>query len=742
MEYGKGQGLKKGQQPLLLVVAICLLGASLIQDTQAQDFSTVPGEVLDYVALQYDIFYTTPRRFVADPEIAVLPNGDYVAAWAMSGRSSTADTAGVTTLYRSSDKGATWTSLGTQTPFLRGSLFVHDGALYFLGGNFEGGAGVIKKSLDNGSTWSTTTLSISASATPNNPAVFNNRIWSAVSTSSHFVSDTSDLMQATSWSQGAGYGSQPSWPSEGEFMGEGQMVASPEQGVVLLPKVKQHALTAISRVNSTTGAVTVDPDNDFVALPGGEKKFGAGYDAVSGKFYIISNPVLPAHSGSSILPDMIRNTSALLSSSDLRSWKVEKFFLYFEDIDREGAGYMNFDIDGTNMAVIARTAFKVPGETYPTRGHDSNVLTFHTIPDFRNATPDQVLRLENGDVVRYEKTQYQDAPLGTFSLGSSFAGAPLTNPSGFGQDANGDIYIQESGGRILRFDATGNFIATTNTSPIALQSSELSVVQSPNGTSSWVASGSGEWFESINWHYWNRGDTDEEIATFGSAIESASTITVNTPQTVKGLRFIDDDSCTFSGTGALTLAANTGNSIIDVQQGAHALQIPVTLNSSTDFQVTAGASLQITGNIDLNGNTLNVSGPGLIEISDGEFLMNESTLSIASETTVTLTNALAMLNGTIEFKAPSGFSPVSGNSYHVIDGDMGSQQFSQIILPTLDEGLGWDTSTVYSNGNITVILKVPTSWMATYNLPEDGSAEFIDTGTGNKSRSYYRVLVE
>jgi hypothetical protein len=28
---------------------------------QAVDFSTVPGKVLDYQSLTYDLFYTTPR---------------------------------------------------------------------------------------------------------------------------------------------------------------------------------------------------------------------------------------------------------------------------------------------------------------------------------------------------------------------------------------------------------------------------------------------------------------------------------------------------------------------------------------------------------------------------------------------------------------------------------------------------------------------------------------------------------
>jgi hypothetical protein len=119
--------------------------------------------------------------------------------------------------------------------------------------------------------------------------------------------------------------------------------------------------TAIARVNATTGTVTFDPDRDFVRVPGGEKKFGVRYDTVSGKYFLLGNPILPAHAGSSIARDLIRNTAAVFTSTDLRQWKLEKVFLYSPNIDYEGFQYFNFDFDGDDIVVASRTAFDVGG---------------------------------------------------------------------------------------------------------------------------------------------------------------------------------------------------------------------------------------------------------------------------------------------------------------------------------------------------------------------------------------------
>ncbi|MDF7824500.1 sialidase family protein [Pontiellaceae bacterium B12227] len=845
------------------------------------DFSGVPGTVLDHQSTVYDWFYTTPRVFIADPDIAVLADGSYVATDALAGRSSGADSSGETSIFRSTDQGATWAQVATLNGVLRGSLVEYGGALYLMGvNNTDTGDAVICKSTDGGLSWTqTATFSNGGSATPNNPVVYGDRLWSAASAASMSAPITSNWMDTSSWKLAGGFPAyEEGWASEGEFIGEAQIAASPEQGISILPKVKQHALSALAQVDPSTGKVSFDPWHNFVSMPGGEKKFGAGYDSVSGRFFVLSNPILAAHANTGIANDMIRNTAALLSSSDLVNWNVEKIFLYSTDYEKDGFGYLNFDVDGDDMVVASRTAFPV-GDDDPERGHDSNLLTFHRIADFRTAFPDHVLKLSGGDVLRFEKTDHQDAPLGNFTLGSSFDGAALADPNGFGQAANGDVYIRESGGRILQFDASGNFLQVTNSAPVTFQSSELSIDPPSNGECSWVSSGSGDWFEPLNWHYWGRADTPDEIAVFGSAATGPATITVpsgslewlfdvdgdvggwtltrlvgtnvtngvlqgtpssNDPQIkrtdlsfygnlvssivvrmraevnnsrvdlywgtsaanafsadrkvtvnytgngafqevvfpmagtaqwddqvirsiridplngakvalevdsieiihthhVKGITFRNSQPYTLAGAQFLVVKSDDGPSRLAVEQGSHQIQASMRLDSDTVFSAQTNSALLISGGLNLAGKTLAVSGAGDLSITNS-FRLEGGTLSIELGSTVSLDGDAAVLDGSLVVSAPAAFSPAVGDSFRLIEGEPGTNRFDAVVLPALEDGLNWDTSALYTGGRIDVQLAVPVSWLEGYDLPTDGSADFIDTdGDGMDNYSEWKA---
>ena len=66
----------------------------------------------------------------------------------------------------------------------------------------------------------------------------------------------------------------------------------------------------------------------------------------------------------------------------VRSWELERVFLYHPDVHGVGFQYLNFEFDGPDLVVVARTAFPV-GQRRPPRQHDSNLMTFHRIPNFR-----------------------------------------------------------------------------------------------------------------------------------------------------------------------------------------------------------------------------------------------------------------------------------------------------------------------------------------------------------------------
>jgi len=716
--------------------AVLVGGTGVLCSAFATDLSGVPGTVIHHMTLGSYGYHTTPGQFISDPEIVVLSNGDYLATHALAGRDSGSGSSGTTYVFVSHDKGANWSQLGgTLGGVLRGSLTEHNGALYLIGSTVDGSGSAsprltVWKSTNYGTNWtSMTTSSIYGTATPWNPVVFSNRLWGVCGgRNSLFASATADLMQESSWDSEGGFPEpQPDWRSgDASFIGEGQVVASPSQ-VYILPVVRDHALTALAMVDPATGAVSFDPDRDFADFPGGDKKFGVSYDAVSGRFYALSNPILAVDKGVDV-PNMIRNTTAMLSSPDLRNWNVEKIFQYSPNSEDQGFCYPNFDFDGTNMVVATRGAYKVGDGNDPRRSHDSNLLAFNAIAGFRSAGPNQYLKISGGDVLRYERTEDEDAPLGPFALGSSFAGSPISSPDGLGQYSNGDVYIHEAGGRILRFDAAGSFIGTTNSSPVAFQPSEIDVNQLA-GCATWTKSGSGEWSDPENWYYWRRADTKEEIAVFGSAATAPATITAPAyfvEWAVKGLRFRNAQPYTLAGDNQLVIEAASGNGSIELQEGSHEIRLPVRLESDTGFSAESGTSLTISSNeLAIAGQTLKMDS-GRLVVGNGGFSLDGGSLAMAGGE-VWLTNSASVFDGSLEFQAPENFSPAAGDSFHVLEGDLHEGMFEQVVFPTLEDGLAWDTSALYTTGDIAVILKAPEAWMAQYGLPTDGSADFVDT---------------
>jgi len=684
---------------------------------QTADLSGVPGVVLNYR------LNSTRTYFFSDPEIVVLPNGDYVASHALAGSLSNSGVTGTTSLFRSSDKGSTWTSLGSLPNMLRGSLFVSGSALYLIGANKDtsGNNTQIRRSLDNGTTWTTPSgttsglfSSVGGPGTPTNPVVYDGRIWCGFTTSVYSAPVGTDLLNQANWTRSDA----PPWNNyfgvSNPLWFEGQVMASSATGVVMMPKVRPETppvnftakppYAALITVTSPT-TTTFDPATGFVPLPGGEKKFGGSYDPVSGKFYVLSNPVLAAYASGTV-PELVRNTGAILSSKDLSHWDVEKIFLYTENVTQEGFQYFQFDYDGNDMVVASRTAFNIGGTM--DRGHDSNLLTVHKIQNFRTAAPDQILVADtaNNQVLRYETTQYQNAPLGTFTLGATFAGAALDKPTDLAQAANGDVYVREQGGRILRFDALGNFISTVASAPVAFQGTQLSsIVQPASGERAWIQTVSGSWSDIRNWYYWGRPDTNEEIANFGSAAITSSTVTINEAVTMKGFRFQSDHTYTLSGTGAITVVSASGTGTIGVQRGAHATQVAVTLGTNAVAVSAAGASLVFKQALDMNGKELRVTGAGMLT-ADGEFDMQGGTLVLDGLSPFTFgSNATASLDGVLRLDPDPSLTLTPGRSFDLLDGTtyLSGQQFQSVVLPTLSSGMSWDTTSFYSTGVVIVV---------------------------------------
>lgn len=661
---------------LLHAVSLALLLlAAMSSAAPAVDFSDVPGTVISYYeSPDWWEKLTNDETYISSPSIAVMPNGDYVASHDLFGSGVDDEDSGTTKVFYSSNKGTSWTSKVTLGNTLRASLFTFDGDLYLLGyTSTENGSIIVRKSTDNGATWTTPSNSTNGliltgdyGGSPCRPVEYNGRLWIAqgarmISAPLQTGGSPTNLLNSASWtlSSAAPSSSHSTWlDGTFTFWSEGQVVASPQTGAVVMPKIDQLPYTGLIRCSDDGSTLSFDPDADFAALPGAEKKFGATYDPVSQKFYALSNPVLPIHEGVTT-PALTRNTAAVLSSRDLYHWDVEKIFLYSSHIDNgdwgEGFQYFNFAIDDSSMAIVSRTAFDVGGgEEKPPRGHDSNLMTCHRISNFRTIAPDQYLMADtdNNQVLRYERTRNTnsggDAPLGKFTLGSTFGGSALNQPTSLAQDTSGYVYVREQSGRILRFDALGNFIAVVGSSPAAFQGAQMDVAQPAYGERAWIQSGAGQWNDPTNWYYWGRPDTNYELANFGSAATAARTVTLDESYTVKGLRFRNANKYTLAGAGDLTIEAESGRGDIEAAEGNHDVQLACKLNSDTDYHAASGASLRFQGPLDLNGRQLYVGGQGGLDIDGSQFAMHGGELSLNGSTAVTFGGASSVtFDGTL-----------------------------------------------------------------------------------------------
>jgi autotransporter family porin len=69
---------------------------------------------------------------------------------------------------------------------------------------------------------------------------------------------------------------------------------------------------------------------------------------------------------------------------------------------------------------------------------------------------------------------------------------------------------------------------------------------------------------------------------------------------------------------------------------------------------------------------------------------------------VIVAGLLTLGNGTLDVTDFDGFTPTAGNMFDLLDWGSLSGTFSQIMLPTLSDGLAWDVSRLYLDGTISV----------------------------------------
>jgi len=355
----------------------------------------VPGTVVAFKE-------SSSKSYVGSPSLCVLPNGSYLASHDFFGKQTPENQS---VIYRSDDKGKTWKQIAQLQQFWS-ELFVHHNAVYFIGPIKANGDFVIRKSIDGGYTWTNPTdeqngliLKGKYHCAPTPVVAHNGRLWRALEDSSTpkkwpmlyqtmviSIPTNVNLLEAKNWTA-TNRLEHDSTALNQQFLGwlEGNIVIGPNKEVLNVLRVHtldQHKeYAAIAHVSADGKNITFNPEQDFINMPGGSKKFTIKYDQKSGKYWSLVNYVPAPYQGIMQL-DRIRNTLALVSSSNLKDWTINHIVLQHEDYKHHGFQYINWFIDGNDIIALSRTAFN-DGVSGAADYHNSNYMTFHRIKKFR-----------------------------------------------------------------------------------------------------------------------------------------------------------------------------------------------------------------------------------------------------------------------------------------------------------------------------------------------------------------------
>jgi hypothetical protein len=382
------------------------------------------------VVISHNPSYT--KVYLASPSICVLPNGDYLVAYEDAGTGTTEFPSGTTWIYSSSDKGAAWQRISSiPTRQTWSNIFQIDGVVYIMGVQGPIGSCIIRKSLDNGKTWTepvdgNTGLLIAGEyhTAPVPMVIHNGRIWRAMEAknpnnntwpkmyNAMMMSAPvgSDLLKSSNWTKS----NQLSYNSNylnGNFGGwlEGNAVVDKNGKVKDILRVEVPdgvgEYAAIVDISDDGKTANFNPATGFVEMPGGAKKFTIRYDEISGRYWTLVNEVLPEFAD--LNPGIVRNVLSLCSSEDLNLWEIHERVLQHEDIYKHGFQYADWVFDGDDIIFVSRTSYD---DAYggASNHHDANYITFHRIENFRNGVNTSFPKIDESEIKTYlqNKTLY------------------------------------------------------------------------------------------------------------------------------------------------------------------------------------------------------------------------------------------------------------------------------------------------------------------------------------------------
>ena len=187
----------------------------------------------------------------------------------------------------------------------------------------------------------------------------------------------------------------------------------------------------------------------------------------------------------------------------------------------------------------------------------------------------------------------------------------------------------------------------------------------------WNVNSSGDWGTGSNWSPVGSPNGVGAEATLGGMITADRTITVSLPVTLGSLTFNDNNRYTVSG-GAITFASGSGTAAINAYGAGgggtgYSLASAISLDSNLAVTRDSAGSLDISGTIANNGNTITVDSASTVRLDGavsgaGGFVKNGSGTVIMGGTAANTYSGETRVNdGTLTLFNTGGGTAVAGN---------------------------------------------------------------------------------
>jgi hypothetical protein len=226
------------------------------------------------------------------------------------------------------------------------------------------------------------------------------------------------------------------------------------------------------------------------------------------------------------------------------------------------------------------------------------------------------------------------APEGAFTVGGlTYYDTPVSGTNSTWVQGTSTDSSNASTGNYVQFDGlTGSSTQTLTVSGNLVGLGGFQVVDTTAPIPTWNVNASGDWNVISNWHGGIPNGIGKE-ADLQGAISTANTVYTNSNITLGTLNFNNSNTYVVTGAGALTMQTSTGLATIIVQAGTQKINLPLTIASSTNLNVSSGATLLIANPVEvLSGQTLASVGTGTVTYQSIVTVDSGASFSLASST--------------------------------------------------------------------------------------------------------------